>query len=780
MQNGLKSKFFLLLLLFGVLPAIVSAWELKPVNSMQLYPEPDTDARLIFSADTPAESDFLPYDLLNYAGEKVFSGKLLRNKDNRWELTFNRPAGFYEIELENGQRIGVLAAPTAKKPYDDFFAHEALFGGESPSYIRDHIAVFRKFGLLNVREYCGWQDMAQHGNYSGQRAILDTLHDGGLRSMIFFDRLPAVANVGGKSNLPRYMHKLSDEADRLLDCSSNADYIQVYNEFVNRLGDASVPATVLFGNRIREKHSQAVLIGQGMCAAQQSVSAVSSFVQNGYHELTEALCIQTYAAPEAIEAIIRDYREALKGDDRQGMDLWCTESGKPWYRGGVSATLKGKVSAEKRRADILEDQISAKWIAMKAVEFKALGAKRYFPFTQKPHVENANNFGMIDFLHTPMRSQAAYLVLPGVIGGMKYIGDLRFPASENITLCRVFSGKDRTVAVLYRNDNDTAPVSLRGLPVTGILSVDGARIPVASDKVKMTGGILYLELDGQKLGGSLVTDTEAMRLFAMSEHGQAHSRKVYPGVLLYDYQPERDGTCDPAGYNFLPRRIDVVAMNFSPEEIEIKPETILPHGAKVVESPSDLIKIPANGEVAVSWEIDWKGCNESNPVFKVQDGNGNTPPLSLRFFYPEKCASKTFDFMNLDRWTRNCNGDMSIQYDPPENALRFHVNFLGHTDRWVFPRYTLSDSETFDDVVALEFKIKAIQSPREKRYAFNIVFIGDNRLGYEPPTEEWETRTVMLKGAIQDNARSMMIGMGAYSPEMVFWIKDIRFLKSVK
>ena len=254
-----------------------------------------------------------------------------------------------------------------------------------------------------------------------------------------------------------------------------------------------------------------------------------------------------------------------------------------------------------------------------------------------------------------------------------------------------------------------------------------------------------------------MTDTEAMRLFAMSEHGQAHSRNVYPGVLLYDYQPERDGTCDPAGYNFLPRRIDVVAMNFSPEEIEIKPETILPHGAKVVESPSDLIKIPANGEVAVSWEIDWKGCNESNPVFKVQDGNGNTPPLSLRFFYPEKCASKTFDFMNLDRWTRNCNGDMSIQYDPPENALRFHVNFLGHTDRWVFPRYTLSDSETFDDVVALEFKIKAIQSPREKRYAFNIVFIGDNRLGYEPPTEEWETRTVMLKGAIQDNARSMMI-----------------------
>ena len=363
MQNGLKSKFFLLLLLFGVLPSIVSAWELKPVNSMQLYPEPDTDARLIFSADTPAESDFLPYDLLNYAGEKVFSGKLLRNKDNRWELTFNRPAGFYEIELENGQRIGVLAAPTAKKPYDDFFAHEALFGGESPSYIRDHIAVFRKFGLLNVREYCGWQDMAQHGNYSGQRAILDTLHDGGLRSMIFFNRLPAVANVGGKSNLPRYMHKLSDEADRLLDCSSNADYIQVYNEFVNRPGDASVPATVLFGNRIREKHSQAVLIGQGMCAAQQSVSAVSSFVQNGYHELTEALCIQTYAAPEAIEAIIRDYREALKGDDRQGMDLWCTESGKPWYRGGVSATLKGKVSAEKRRADILEDQISAKGLS---------------------------------------------------------------------------------------------------------------------------------------------------------------------------------------------------------------------------------------------------------------------------------------------------------------------------------------------------------------------------------------------------------------------------------
>lgn len=93
----------------------------------------------------------------------------------------------------------------------------------------------------------------------------------------------------------------------------------------------------------------------------------------------------------------------------------------------------------------------------RAIEFRALGAEKFFPFTGKDDRGGERSFGMLDRNDAPLRSMAAYAYLPRALAHREYVGDLKI---DGVMRSRVFTDGRDAVACLYAG-GERSPLKLR-------------------------------------------------------------------------------------------------------------------------------------------------------------------------------------------------------------------------------------------------------------------------------------------------------------------------------
>ncbi|MEI9893369.1 MAG: hypothetical protein WDN28_05570 [Chthoniobacter sp.] len=148
---------------------------------------------------------------------------------------------------------------------------------------------------------------------------------------------------------------------------------------------------------------------------------------------------------------------------------------------------------------LTQDQASALQITMKAIEARACGVARYFPFVFPFYVEGANNFGMMGQEGTPLRSMAAYTEAIVQLSGAVYVGDLQGSPIK----ARIFSRGTSGYGIVFFSGQVTAGATFlpgQTLTVSGAYGIDGRPLTVGGDgSIPIPDGLTYVTLPAGSL-----------------------------------------------------------------------------------------------------------------------------------------------------------------------------------------------------------------------------------------------------------------------------------------
>lgn len=173
-----------------------------------------------------------------------------------------------------------------------------------------------------------------------------------------------------------------------------------------------------------------------------------AYVSGGLLDDVDAVSLQSGEEISEIEYRVAGLRatERARKNNRAGIPYWITGSGGSWT--DESGTGRPEAGTDRR--------IAAQLVA-RAIEFRALGAEKFFPFTGKDDRGGERNFGMLDRNDAPLRSMAAYAYLPRALAHREYVGDLKI---DGVMRSRVFTDGRDAVACLYAG-GERSPLKLR-------------------------------------------------------------------------------------------------------------------------------------------------------------------------------------------------------------------------------------------------------------------------------------------------------------------------------
>ena len=760
---------------------------------LQFYAQPEQPQRIEFATGHFTDGQALSYDITDYAGAAVVSGASTVVADGRVAISVTLPRGYYELRFPDADLVFGL---TVLEPYDGapdpFFAIEGLISTRSEERIRQTVAVLLRAGIRSNREWCNYAaEEPVQGEYKiARESFYGIAGDMGLKSIFCFNDFPRWYGgepVNDRYVMPRHLLGLVPSVSGMLDRrAAGLEAFHILNEYDARSipGEAHLPIIKAAAYAMRGR--DLLMVAAPFCRGESARDCVRAGMDNGLLDSIDVFAFHNYGAPEKLVPLIQTYRDMLASHPKGRLPMWITECGKPWSRGlDPSVQLSrphggplGKLHPERD-----EDMVSALWITMKGVEARAAGIAKYFPFTMPFFQENNNNFGMMDYHATPLRSLAAYMLSVQQLALKDYVGDWpTLPA--NAMICRVFKGISGAVAVIYTGDIEERMVSIADMPATGAWSIDGRPLALADGAIRFAGGLAYVGLDAVKLNTAalnMATAAMALRREALSYEPQP--RVATPVVYQFDHwQVESwDGGC----YHADSDRFSVNVYNFSDDEQRIAPQLQLPAGASVVQAPTDAARVlPPRSETPLTWTLDFSGCKDAYYSIRLHDTGFPLAGCSVPFVNWSFMAKKTFDFMNPERWRQNSSGASTFSFDAVEQALKVSTTFAGsNSDRWVFPEYVLdAGSEELANAVGIGFSIKVKRGGDVGRIWSPLVMMAyqdENEKGkydglrYTDPTEEWREVFVSVNPERARLYKMIRVGMCTSSDQIDYWLKDV-------
>ena len=316
------------------------------------------------------------------------------------------------------------------------------------------------------------------------------------------------------------------------------------------------------------------------------------------------------------------------------MPLWLTECGRPWSKGPS-------------RPPLAEDATSGLDIVMKAVEARACGIQRHFPFVYPYYEENDNNFGMSGREGSPLRSMAGYAQFVRAVAHKRYLGDWQ-PLPESVVRARVFGDDQQAVVILYTGKMDAGAELPMDVKADRIEGLDGRVLEAsAAGRVPVPDGLTYVWLPASQLGERLNRNSAAMQLWPSSQEQAPRRTATWPVVMRVEMQPQVMSAVTE-GYRVkqdavaaLP--VHVRVFNIGPDVEQVKIELLSPNevlDGKMLQT----VEIPAESSVALDWKVNLKAPlaaqGRAEIRLKATSTNGShTTPLVLSFL-PEKPAAK--------------------------------------------------------------------------------------------------------------------------------------------
>jgi hypothetical protein len=490
---------------------------------------------------------------------------------------------------------------------------------------------------------------------------------------------------------------------------------------------------------------------------------------------------------------IKGYRDAMAKHPKGAMPIWVTESGKPWSRGldpaKLKATYGGPLGALHPPPD--QDMLSAMWITMRTVEAKAAGVAKHFAFTLPFFQERNNNFGMLDYHYSPLRSLFAYVQNVRELAGKEYVGDWR-EKPENVKILRVFGDSAGSMtAVVYTGEVKATNVSLSGMPYRSVRSIDGKELAVdAEGRAVITGGLAYVTLDGVAVD-ALDTQTEAMALLKQARSYRSIKRVNSP--VVYQFNHWQYEKWDSQTYYDDTNVFSVNVFNLGTEPATLAPRLVLPEGMKIVEAPSVAdLTIASRSERQLTWKLDKSACSVASYRIRLVDANHPHGGVTVPFLNYTGLRTETFGFMDPKRWRQNSSGTSTFSFDEAEKAVKISTVFGfdygrqkdGGLNYWVFPEYVLDlPKESLKGAVAMSLELKLKQDNGLTNVSAPLVMFvyrDVNEKGkydsiiYGKPTEEWQEFTIAVDPEKAQRYRMIRIGMCPTASHVDYWIRNVR------
>jgi len=733
------------LLILVVCPAATRAAALRPAGVTGFFVMPGEAATLRWQVASGKLEAPVEYTIRDYWDKPVTTGRAKIGEKGAVEATVKLAQGFYDVEIPaTKQRFGVVSLAASAGKADPFFCIDSAMSW----LVRDDdvraglVAVLARSGIAMSRERLSWSQInPAKGKWSWQAdrryETVRKLHAArGVAVLEMFHDAPSWPGKVGKypQDLVAATRSWEQIARRY---RPTWGALEVWNEpdiffGANLPADQYVPLVRAIAYALARGGADVPLVGG--VVAHHNRRFLDTAARNGLLDCIDTFSFHTYGHAPQMEGLIGRYRSWLADHKREAMPLWLTECGRPWKRG-----------PDRPPAD--QDAASALDIVMKAVEARAGGVARYFAFVYPYYEERGNNFGMMGRRATPLRSFAAYARLAAVLGGKKYLGDLKCP-DASIQRARVFGDARETVAVIYTGRVGAGRAVKLGVPPLRVEGIDGRPLPAAKGApVPVPDGLSYAWLDRAKLAKPLRTDTPMMRLWRIALRKPPRRGPPSPVVLRFEAD-RRVLKAESNGYRFAdPQsaaglRMRVRAFNLDTKAREVTLTLSPPVGGKILEGPAaQSVKLPPEASADAAWRVDLSGAfaRAQRTTVKVAAAEGLRAAgvlaveleggASLKQVLKWHQGQLALPIGDLSRWTKNVvgHGKMTMEWTA-EKHWRLGVTF-GKGDPWVYPYFRLPAGLDLSRAKGLVVRARC-QEPATVRV---FLWEGDRGVGYLAP-----------------------------------------------
>jgi hypothetical protein len=688
-------------------------------NADRYFVTPGT-ATVTWPTTSSTSNEPVAYTLRDFHGRAVSTGHATVRADKTATATLSVGPGYYEIELaDGGRRIGVVALPQFTGRMDPFFAIDSALSWlvRADATREGLIRVLRRTGIAMSRERLSWEQIhpaADRWDWDTGRhydLVRQTYGRQGVEVLEMFHSAPVWAGRVGK-----YPDDLVATARAWPQIARHWrptwGALEIWNEpeisFGGLLpGDQYVAIVKAVAYGLAQARIEVPLVGGVFAHGPRPF--LDNVAANGLLECVDTVSFHTYDRAASMERIVGKYREWLAAHGRPSAPLWITECGRPWRRG------PGRPPAD-------QDAVSALDITMKAVEARACGIARHFPFVYPYYEERENNFGMMDRQAAPLRSMAAYAQAVRVLSGKRYLGDLR-TEDASIQRARVFGDAQGRLCVLYTGRVELAAKARLPASVLRAEGIDGRPLEIAhgSPVVPIPDGLTYVWL-ARDPGEHLQSDTPAMRWTKVAQAAVAPRATPSPIVLRHQFDAKRLSPT-PAGYHVPPERagkvpLAVRAFNLGAEARELSLQIkFASKDVKLLDAATRQLRVPATGSADVTWLADLSRAFAADNRLRVTvraggrraaeqlsfDLIGEAPFAQVLDRYRRRVALDTADSA---RWHPSIarGGRITLTHSPA-GECRLEAHF-GQGDRWVYPRFDLPDKLDLTRWSALVFRAR--------------------------------------------------------------------------
>jgi hypothetical protein len=666
---------------------------LTPLGApLDFYVEPDTRINLLWTESGPVSEEELTYDIVDYEGNFICKGIAVLNKEEKQiSAELKLPQGYYEIIFKKMgyQSFGIVSIPKYEIERDSFWGIDGAFGyfpvGRKKDLRTSYFATLARCGVSMQRERIGFTvDATEKGTVKCEGEGKGIRDDAASQGISILEDFCAYGDAKrGPNPYPKTLSGMPKNWENLKNGFGKAwGGTEIWNEpdiFAGGMipGDCYM-ALLRSACYLADMSGAGKPIGGGVFNHVKK-PAFDTYAINGLLDNSDYFDYHDYYSPEKAEGLIWQYREWCREYGRPNVPFWMTEAGSGWTVGSSRPPKK-------------EAAISASEIVAKAVECRACGNARHFPFMLIYFDENKTNWGMHGKENTPLRSMAAYATAVKNLSHSKYLGDLK-TNDPQVKRARVFAKPKGDEAVIVVWTGKPAPktaVNLGALPLK-IEGIDGRTLPIGADgKVPVQDGLSFIFVKTSGITSILDRNTKAAELSRIASQNPGKRMTSSPLVLLPDtdagqvtysprgYAPKDDASCT----------MSAKLCNLSGAEKSYTLKAELPNGARLLDG-NNLMKgsLTAGGEKVLSWKMDLSkvlGGRKKHVDVCVKSPDDPNLKWVMRFINSEKINARKFkegdDSLSPettpkgDSW-REIGGD---DYVP----LEYVVLYDGKTKAW--------------------------------------------------------------------------------------------------
>ena len=680
------------------------------VNLESCFLPPKTKSSLQWQVEGQANSDELPYIVRDYAGQHVLKASVKIQEDRT--VTIDRPfdRGFYEIQFpDSHQAFGIVVLEPSKGDVDPFFCMDSAVALLVKNTDRHAalVKILSRCGIAMARERIGMSfiDLGA-GSYkwelrSRNDALRKSFDDANLQILEMETGNPQV--LGKHARLIDFSRSWI-EAARRPQLARGAIEADNEPDLRTKPADQYVPFVKTISYSMSQVNSDTPLV-VGAFAHIPPGPFFDACQSNGLLRDADAISFHSYLTAKEMESVVQRFRKWLSAADKPAMPLWHTECGWSWVKGPDRPPLD-------------QDGMSALEIVAKAVESKACGIARYFPFVYAYYEEGNKNFGMMGREGTPLRSMAAYAFCIRELSNKDYVGDVRLKES-GMAFGRVFREPGDKDCVVVIHSGQVAATSKIGVPfpVQRVKGADGRVLKQIGRDVPLPDGISYVWSTFADLKPYLKTNTAALELFQLGKAGFTQKRNASP-IILEFLASQTPSKSSPSRYRIsketaaaLP--IHVRAHNLSDKPISVTPVLKLSDDQSVLVKPAT---VPEFGYHDFNWTVDATNTldiaqTKFITVTAQSDRDRQPSPLAIPFLMDstleeQLARSKShheLPITNLSQWKPNASESNATHFSVTEaSTWKMMASFVSDHGNWCYPRFILTekiDSKTFSGFV---------------------------------------------------------------------------------